>query len=132
MKISFIKTFNNISEIAPGLKGIHRSNGYTAMIGGLQVVANNARTLQLVTVGPQHTGLAGLSWHAASHCFVARQQRATQTCLCSALQLRQTQAHLLFFDQRRAFIKPETQGGQKGRVQEESWGIAAKFHASSV
>jgi hypothetical protein len=88
----------------------------------------------LLTVGPQQTGLirVGLSWHAASHCFVTRQQRATQTCVCLALQLRQSQASLLFSGKRRAIIKPETQGEEKGRVPEERGEIAATFHVSSV
>jgi len=64
--------------------------------------------------------------------FVDRQQRATQTCACSAFLLRQTRANLLFFDKRRAFIKPETQGGQKERVPEERGEIAATSHVSSV
>lgn len=51
-------------------------------------------------------------------------------CVCSAFQLRQTRANLFFFGKRRTFIKPETQGGQKGQCRRK--GGKLPQHSTSV
>ena len=79
---------------------------------------------------------ADMSYRSFLACCVTlfcRQATEGDTDMClQCVAVTSDSSKFTFFDKRRAFIKPETQGGQKGRVPEERGEIAATLHVSSV